>query len=463
MDRLSASLRASIKARPMQTEVRTSGDGKIKLVYASDYVPPTPAPEEFDGRVVWKGCLTPPLDQGNCGSCWAFASTSVLADRFNIQSMGLMYVELSPAKLILCDWGGREVDAAKKALTDTEAEIQANLASLNEGACFGNSLYQAFRYLYVIGTCTEKCIPYSKKLVGAAESLGDIRTPLDIPLCSTVTGPLHDMCADNYLDYAFGIEGGTPQRVYRALHFSAVPGTSHEGGSEDRIRRGIYTWGPMATGIKMYPDFYTFDPKNEIYEWNGEGPQVGGHAVELVGWGEEKGRKYWIIKNSWGPGWGDGGYFRMVRGTNNCEVEANVLSCTPDFFYPPWFIDNRITGLESDKIQKDRLMMTMDAGMAQVVDPVTGYTRRVLGKMPWLDVTPPVLLEDLPDWHTFVAGRDSTPEGRAKYRVKYEGTEIVQAEEQARYDRKTSIIYVLVGGALLLGILVCILIWRMYH
>jgi hypothetical protein len=59
-----------------------------------------------------------------------------------------------------------------------------------------------------------------------------------------------------------------------------------------------------------------FNPKTDINEWDGNGPQVGGHAIELVGWGNRNCVDYWIVKNSWGVEWGMNGYFYMKRGVN---------------------------------------------------------------------------------------------------------------------------------------------------
>lgn len=50
------------------------------------------------------------------------------------------------------------------------------------------------------------------------------------------------------------------------------------------------------------------------------------HAVEIVGYGTDQvAGDYWIVKNSWGTGWGENGYFRIQRGTNLCAIESGVM------------------------------------------------------------------------------------------------------------------------------------------
>jgi len=44
------------------------------------------------------------------------------------------------------------------------------------------------------------------------------------------------------------------------------------------------------------------------------------HGLLVVGYGEDDGKKYWKVKNSWGTTWGDGGYGHVIRGKNMCAI-----------------------------------------------------------------------------------------------------------------------------------------------
>ena len=57
------------------------------------------------------------------------------------------------------------------------------------------------------------------------------------------------------------------------------------------------------------------------------------HAVLVVGYGVEESTntKYWIVKNSWGEDWGEQGYFRIRRGTNEIGIETSAFQAFPIF------------------------------------------------------------------------------------------------------------------------------------
>mmetsp|Transcript_11176 Transcript_11176/g.12808 ORF Transcript_11176/g.12808 Transcript_11176/m.12808 type:complete len:476 (+) Transcript_11176:355-1782(+) len=49
------------------------------------------------------------------------------------------------------------------------------------------------------------------------------------------------------------------------------------------------------------------------------------HGVLLVGYGTEDGQDYWLVKNSWGPTWGDHGYIKLARGLSQEGGECGIL------------------------------------------------------------------------------------------------------------------------------------------
>lgn len=48
------------------------------------------------------------------------------------------------------------------------------------------------------------------------------------------------------------------------------------------------------------------------------------HAVNIVGYGEENGVKYWIVRNSWGTSWGENGYMRLLRDAPEPEGTCGI-------------------------------------------------------------------------------------------------------------------------------------------
>ncbi|HEV3323895.1 MAG TPA: C1 family peptidase [Solirubrobacteraceae bacterium] len=80
------------------------------------------------------------------------------------------------------------------------------------------------------------------------------------------------------------------------------------------IKNLLSTTGPATACFTVYEDFMHY--KSGVYK-HVAGRVVGGHCVCIVGYDDAQG--CWIAKNSWGTGWGEGGFFRIAYG--QCGID----------------------------------------------------------------------------------------------------------------------------------------------
>jgi len=247
-----------------------------------------PPPASFDSRTAWPNCETigEIRDQAACGSCWAFGAVEAMSDRHCIASKGAQKHHLSAEDMNSC------------------------CASCGMG-CEGGYPSAAWQYWVSQGVVTGGnfgkggCLPYSIKncdhhTTGKYGPCGDI-----VP-----TPPCSKQCKDGanfttskkYGSRAFGVSGVT------------------------NIMTEIQTNGPVEAAFTVYQDFLTY--KSGVYK-HATGQMLGGHAVKVLGWGNEGGQDYWLVANSWNEDWGDNGYFKILKGANHCGIEGQIVAGTP--------------------------------------------------------------------------------------------------------------------------------------
>ena len=393
MEKLSAELREKISKRPLKTLVSSSDTideerRNLFVRYLMDDIP-----LNFDGRKVWGNYLSDIGNQGSCGSCWAWSTTSALADRLAIFSRGKIKVQLSPLYLLICDVDNtidvQDLYDLHPELNQESALVAELLAKgVGKVGCHGNGLIDSWRWLYLRGSSTNSCLSYTgakDKRDGSREiyNITNYQTDSQLPLCDEVTGPDADMCGNFLFIRDTGAQFGNPARFFRGISYYTIPGTRSEGGGEKNIMTEILLNGPVTSGMKVYPDFYDFDPKKQIYDPVETSIVVGGHAIKIVGWGQQGSTKYWIIANSWGKDWGDSGYFRIKRGEDVGGIERNVTAGLPDMFYPSSAIfPRRLWRYIHPVPRSDKLMrLDIDFGTRSEsggLDPRTGFSRRAL-------------------------------------------------------------------------------------
>ena len=95
---------------------------------------------------------------------------------------------------------------------------------------------------------------------------------------------------------------------------------------EENMMKDIYENGSVQAAINIYDDF--LDYRNGVYQ-HITGSYLGGLTIKIIGWGVENNVKYWLCVNFWGEDWGDNGYIKILRGSNECGIERTVYAGLP--------------------------------------------------------------------------------------------------------------------------------------
>ena len=258
-------------------------------------------PASFDAREQWGACIHPVRNQLDCGSCWAFAASEVLSDRFCIASNRTVDVVLSPQDLLSCE----------------KLNLKCEVGSLPNWA---------WSFLESHGICSEECAPYVS---------GDGHVPSCPKSC----------------------ESGQAFTRYKAQNTRHVQG-------EAALMQEILVSGPVDVTFNVYSDFQPYCSEGEspcpVYQKKAGGWE-GLHSVKMIGWGQLNATAYWLVQNSWGSDWGEAGdgpsarcvlfasvevnlsllqpshvtrhppgFFRILRGSNECGIESLVYAGDAD-------------------------------------------------------------------------------------------------------------------------------------
>merc|ERR1711936_1307451 len=226
---------------------------------------------ELPDSVDWRdqGAVSEVKNRGQCGSCWAFCTTEMIESYAAIETGTLP--ELSAQQVTAC--------------------TPNPLSCGGTGGCYGSIPQLGYTYIQLFGQVSETDYPYTS---GSTTQTEDCEYNLD-----NLT-PVAGLSGYNTLE---------PNSVEAVMDFDANQGPL-------AVAVAASDWGWYSGGVF---DGCSYDDNIAL-----------NHAVVLVGYGtDETEGDYWIVRNSWGPGWGEGGYIRLARDAEaQCGTDSTPMDGT---------------------------------------------------------------------------------------------------------------------------------------
>jgi C1A family cysteine protease len=237
----------------------------------------TKLPRNWDWRNVGGVSYLPPVrNQGNCGSCYVFSTMTSLESRLRIKT-----------------------NNKDKTLFSKQFALSCNFYS--EG-CDGGYPILVAKFSKEFELVPEDCFEYTEKTNSCKNA------------CDYKANPKkYSVSKYGYLGGAYGkTSEADMMKEIRAR--GPMPGNIVVHWSFQYYKGGIFSRRPLLQNsdkinLKTLFDYGVSWAKVE-------------HSITLVGYGEENGIKYWIGMNTWGKDWGERGFFRILRGENEAEVES---------------------------------------------------------------------------------------------------------------------------------------------
>jgi C1A family cysteine protease len=269
--------------RPRFPEKKSANTGAGPLI---DELGKRALPTSFDWRNKdGHSYIGPIRDQYPCGSCWAFSACAAAEGTYN-WAMGL---------------------------------YDGNCADFSES--------------YMMW-CLGSILPYSNHFGGCNQGADWDYYEL-LALTSAGTTSRDGVCADSNFPYqSTAPVSCIPYLIYPRVLFNSWHRVAC--GEIDAIKTAIMTYGVVDAAVDVtnafeiyntgiYQDTATTCNDNPCYY------TYTNHAISLVGWNDNGGDGYWILRNSWGTSWGENGYMRIkyTSARVSCEAAYLVYGSTP--------------------------------------------------------------------------------------------------------------------------------------